>query len=501
MPSSALPDDPVLSRPFALRSAAWAIGGALGRYLLAGITTLLLTHLLSPDAFGLIALTAVAQLFIEYIVPSGFHDALIQRKTISDADLNAAFWSVTLVSGAAVLLVIAGAPLIAHAFDQPRLFPLLTAVAAVSMLRASGTVPRALLNRRMDFRTLAFIRLESMTAAGLTAIGVGVIGGEAWSLVARLAAFNAISLVIIYRRVRWRPSFSTTALDRASLSALWRFAPSVTVFAALSYIITQADDQIIGLRLGSEALGYYALAFSLVAWPVQDVLGGAAGVLYPVFSRLQDDQPRLESTYLESLQLAALFAFPTLALLAVSAPVLVPWLLGPRWSPMILTVQILAFGGLREAASMFNGAIYRALNRPGLHALFEMGAVPCYLMAFIVGARTGIEGVALLSVITGILLQPLSLWLLLSLSGISLRRWFEAVFPATAIALLVTVTAGLTLWLVRVQLEMSRGPALLLTWSAVGIAVLVVLVLWTPNALTKPIQVIVSFVRKIMVSG
>ncbi len=244
-----------------------------------------------------------------------------------------------------------------------------------------------------------------------------------------------------------------------------------------------------------KSLGYYALAFSLVAWPIQDVLGGAAGVLYPVFSRLQDDRPRLQSTYLESLQLATLFAFPTLALLAVIAPVLVPWLLGPRWSPMVLTVQILAIGGFRKSASMLNGVIYRALNRPAVHALFELCAVPCYLVAFVVGAHTGIENVALLSVLTGLLLQPLSWWLVLSISEISLSHWLEAVFPATIVALVVTVTAGIAMWVMREQLGAPRGLTLVMTIGMAGLSVLLVLAVRTPTALAKTISAVTVFAR------
>src|SRR5690606_33580057 len=115
---------------------------------------------------------------------------------------------------------------------------------------------------------------------------------------------------------------------------------------------------------------------------------------------------RLRAILLEGLQVSALFAFPTLTLIALTAPPVVPWLLGEKWQPIALTVQILALGGLREATMMLNGVVYRAVGRPHLHLMLALASTPCYLVAFAVGLRWGIEGVAFFYVLTGWLLHP-----------------------------------------------------------------------------------------------
>jgi O-antigen/teichoic acid export membrane protein len=419
--------DAPLTRAQAISGAGWAAVGALGRYLLAGITTLALTHLLTPGEFGLIAITTIAQALIEHVIPVGFHDALIQRARLEAGDLDAAFWSVIVVSGGALLIVIALAPLAAEGFDQPLLAPLLIGMALAALVRAISTVPRALLNRRMDFRTLTLARLVGMGIGGSGAVALALAGGGAWSLVTQITAVNLAGTGLIWRAAGWRPG---RTIPRPALRWLWSFAPSVSLFTILSYVISNADDQLVGYRLGPEALGFYALAYSFMAWPVRDVLGGVAGVLYPVFARFQDDPARLRAAYLESVQLGTLFAFPVLALLTITAPVLIPWLLGARWTPVVLPMQILALGGLREAAVMFNGPVYRALGKPHLHLLLEVCSVPCYVVAFVIGLDFGIAGVALFYVITGVLLQPASWWLVLGLLGMPLRDWLRALIPA-----------------------------------------------------------------------
>jgi O-antigen/teichoic acid export membrane protein len=473
-----MPDLPP-TRAVAIQGALWAVSGAVGRYAIAGVTTLVLTHLLGPKAFGLVVITVAAQALITHVIPVGFHDALIQRPSLDDAALNTAFWSVFALAAGAGLMVIALAPLAAGWFDQAVLAPLLAGMVLASLLRAVSTVPRALLNRRMNLRTLVLARIAGMGIGGLCAIGLAASGGGAWSLIAQIAVLNLVDTFLVWRAVGWRPG---RHVSRPALGQFWRFAASVSIFTILSYVISNADDQLVGYRLGPEALGFYALAYSFMAWPVRDVLGGVAVVLYPIFSRFQADSARLQAAYLESLQLATLFAFPVLALLAIAAPVLVPWLLGARWTPIVLTVQILAIGGLREATVMLNGPMYRALGKPHLHTLFELCNAGCYLTAFVVGLNFGIAGVAFFYVLTGVMLHPVSWWLVFSVTGLSLRRWAGAVTPAAAGTALMSASAVIMLHAARSSWGMSAAGSLcVMGITALGIYGLALVVAAPPG--------------------
>lgn len=494
LPLSAPLDDHRPTRTIALRSAWWAAWGALGRYALAGITTLVLIHLLAPDDFGLIALTVAVQALIAHVIPVGVHDALIQRPQLEPPDLDTAFWSILAAAGVTVVLVAALAAPIAGLFDQPRLAPLLVGMALAALLRAAGTVPRALLNRRLDFKTLTLARLAGMTVGGVVAIVLAALGADAWSLVAQIACVNGVGLLLVWRVAAWQPG---RALNRAALRWLWTFAASVSASTVLSYIIHQADDQLVGYKLGAEALGFYALAYSVMAWPVRDVLGGVSVVLYPVVSRFQDDPPRIQAVYLESLQLAAAFAFPTLALIAITAPVLIPWLMGARWTPIVLTTQILALGGLREATTMINGAFYRALGKPHLHFLLQPPSAACYLVAFVVGLDYGIAGVAFFYVLTGLLLQPVAWWMLFGVLGLSFGRWLRALLPLVIVSALMAVIAIITLHVTRHTLAWSPLAALAVTGAIAGTVYAAGLVIAAPVGVRRAVESAWGVVRQV----
>ncbi len=480
------------TRADALGSALWAAAGSLARYLLAGITTLALARLLAPSEFGLVALTVAAQELIAHVAPVGLHDALIQRPRLDRAARDSAWWSTALVSGALALATIALAGPLARVFEQPRLAGLLAAAALAALIRALSMPARAVLARRLDFRTLTLSRVLGMVAGGVAAIALAALGAGVWSLIAQAAILNLTGALLVWRAAGWRPG----RWDRAALVELWKFAPSVSAFTVLATVTANADDQLIGYRLGAQALGYYALAYSVVAWPVRDVLGGVAVVFYPVLARYQSDPARLRAIVLEGLQLSTLFAFPALTLIALGAPHLVPWLLGERWRPIVLTVQILALGGLREATMMLNGVVYRAAGRPHLHLLLALVSAPCTLVAFVVGLRHGIAGVAFFYVLAGVLLHPVSWWLLSRTIALPLRDWLAALAPAAGATLLGALAAAPILGPLRRALALPDGEALALAGLAAGLAYAGTLALWRPEPLVRTARALRRLVRQ-----
>lgn len=481
MTHESLAETALPTRADALSSALWAAAGSLARYLLAGVTTLALARLLTPGEFGLVALTVAAQELIAHVAPVGLHDALIQRPDLDRAARNSAWWSTAALSGALALATIALAEPLARLFEQPRLAGLLIAAALAALIRALSMPARAVLARRLAFRTLTLSRALGMIAGGAAAIALAALGAGVWSLIAQAVIVNLTGALLVWQAAGWRPG----RWSRAALIDLWKFAPSVSAFTVLVTVTANADDQLIGYRLGAQALGYYALAYSVMAWPVRDVLGSMAVVFYPVMARYQDDPVRRRAIFLEGLQLSTLFAFPALALIALGAPRLVPWLLGERWQPIALTVQILALGGLREATMMLNGVVYRAVGKPHLHLLLALASTPCYLAAFLIGLRWGIEGVAFFYVLAGVLLHPISWWLLSRTIALSLRDWLAALAPAAGATLLAALAAALILGPPGCALTLSNGVALTLAALAAGLVYTGALVLWRPAALAR----------------
>ena len=62
-------------------------------------------------------------------------------------------------------------------------------------------------------------------------------------------------------------------------------------------------------------------------------------------------------------QMLALILFPLLALLAILAPVLVPWLYGSQWKPAVTPTQLLVIGGAATLLINAVGVVFQAGGR------------------------------------------------------------------------------------------------------------------------------------------
>ena len=114
---------------------------------------------------------------------------------------------------------------------------------------------------------------------------------------------------------------------------------------------------LVGRYLGASALGVYALAYNVMLAPFHSVAGLIQQVMFPAFSRLQDDRKKMADVWIRMTRMVAAFTMPALAGLAIVAADFVEVLLGSRWSEATRVIQILAIVGLIQSLQTVNGDI------------------------------------------------------------------------------------------------------------------------------------------------
>ncbi|WP_336511698.1 oligosaccharide flippase family protein [Candidatus Accumulibacter phosphatis] len=107
------------------------------------------------------------------------------------------------------------------------------------------------------------------------------------------------------------------------------------------FFYSQADMFVAGKLLGKEALGFYSVAMHLASLPVQKVSGILNQVAFPAFSKIQNDSATVKLHVLKSVRILSFLSFPVLWGISSIAPEIVQLLLGPKWEPAILPLQIL----------------------------------------------------------------------------------------------------------------------------------------------------------------
>src|SRR5205085_3606479 len=120
---------------------------------------------------------------------------------------------------------------------------------------------------------------------------------------------------------------------------------------------------------------------------------------FPMLARTQNAE-ELAVLRKRMVRLLTTVLFPLLVLLAIEAPVFVPWLFGHRWTGAVVPTQILAIGGASTLVIDAVGSALMATGRPRALLGFGWGHFVAYAGTVVIAAPLGIVAVAVAAAIT-----------------------------------------------------------------------------------------------------
>lgn len=333
------------------------------------VTIAILTRLLTPEDFGVVA-AATAILPVTYLLADlGFSTYVVQAKEVDRRMLSTAFWFSLAVSIVLAAGLVAAAPVLAAIFGSPESADVLRVLALLVVLTAMSAVSTALLRRSMRFRALALQSFVASLVGQIVAIVLALTGFGVWALVAQMLIVQFIMSVCAVVLAGWVPGLR---LSKSELSAMASFGSRVIGADLVGVLRQWAEYAIIANLLGTAALGYLNIAQRLVQI-AQDVTAAAImPVSTVVFAKIRTESERLTSGYFRSLGLTYATIIPVMVFLAVTGPDLVPFLFGDGWGESILPSQILAVTSILVMVAVLDHGLFYGTGRPGSWLAFSI---------------------------------------------------------------------------------------------------------------------------------
>lgn len=436
----------------AVKGVFWSVVQKWGRAGITTITFIILSRLLTPEAFGLVALATAFIVFIELFLDQGFGSAIVQRAKLDPEHLDTAFWLNVLTSILMTVALIAASGPLATAFEEPRLASVLRWLSITLVLSGLSSTQISILQRKLAFKDFAIRTTASNVIGGVVGISMAFAGFGVWSLVGQDLASGLVRVIILWRASDWRPGFKVSMRHYKELVT---FGVSVVGNNALTVLIRRSDDLLIGYFLGPTLLGFYTIGYQLLLTIIRLVTEVTNAVAFPAFSRIQHRPERMRHAFYKVTQYTSLFAFPVFIGLAALAPELVLAIFGAKWAPSIPVMQVLAMIGILQSVLFFNGSVIKASGKPswqlGIMFLNAIGTV----LGFLLAVRWGIVAVAASFVIVGYLLAPVSYIAVRRLIQIDFRTYLGQFIPSlTGSLIMVAVIAGLKYFLKEQSLNL-----------------------------------------------
>lgn len=423
-------------REKAAKGILWSVIQKWGRAAISVVTFVVLSRLLSPEAFGLVALATAFTVFIELFLDQGFGAAIVQRAELEPEHLDTAFWINILAGILLTAALIAGSGLVAAFFEEPRLAPVLRWLSISFILSALSSTQTSILQRKLAFKNLAARSLGATAVGGVVGIGMAFAGFGVWSLVGQDLVTNLAGAIILWRASDWRPRFNVSVKHYREL---FNFGVSIVGNHALTVIIRRSDAFLIGYFLGPALLGFYTIGYQLLLVIIRLVTEVTNSVAFPTFSRIQHEPERMRRAFYNVTQYTSLFAFPVFIGLAVVAPELVLAAFGEKWAPSIPVMQVLSLIGILQSVLFFNGSVIKASGKPSWQFGIMLINAVCSIIGFLIAVRWGIVAVAASFVIVGYLLAPISYIAVRRLIQIDFRTYLWQFAPSLSASLMMVV--------------------------------------------------------------
>jgi O-antigen/teichoic acid export membrane protein len=311
-------------------------------------STLILSRLLFPEAYGLAALVAIFTQGLVMLSDVGIQQSVVQSARGNDPRFLNTAWTLQVVRGVVLwcIAVLLTWPM-AAIYREPELLYLLPVGSLAVVIGGLASTSLFTMRRSLAVAQLVRIELGSQLAGLAVIVAWAYYSPTVWAIVAGGLVNGIVKSIashwvdVGYRnRFDWDP----TAKDAIVQFGKWIFGSS-----ALSFVSRQSDRLLLGHFMGMAALGVYSIAFF-----ISDALGTAVtrithGVLFPVFSQISREDPaKLSNLYYKArLRLDLLGLVPVGAVMMLAQPI-VDILYDPRYSEAGWMLQALC---LRVAMS------------------------------------------------------------------------------------------------------------------------------------------------------
>ena len=447
----------------AVRNVRWVGMIQVTRISVQLLGLLVLSRLLTPADFGLVAIVFAITNFAMLLRDMGMASAIIQRQTLDEQTVLTAHWTNTFIGlGLAVFLL--GFSFFADdLFKAPGLGPLVRLSALSFPFLSASTVHQALLERASKFSTVARIEIVALLTGFTAAVVSAYLGAGPYALVLQTLTVAVLSAIQFWiasdtnMKWGWSPEHA---------KGLWSYSGSLFGFNLVNYFSRNADTMIIGRILGPASLGPYSLAYRVMLFPLQNLTFVATRALFPMMSRQQHSPQELGTMHLRLLSVISFFTAPMMAGLFVLREPFVDVALGDSWGMVAALITWLAPIGFIQSLVSAGGVVFQALGRTDLLLRLGIFSSILHVTGFIIGVQWGLLGLAAAYFIVTLINAVVSQAVLLHLMQQTVPRLLGALLPSIAKALIMAAL----LYFADIELRAVGFPPLvrLLSLSAGG---------------------------------
>lgn len=285
-----------------INSSAWVIAGHLLSQLIRFGGNLVLTRLLIPEMFGVMAIITVVMIGFAMFSDIGLLQNIVQSKRGDEASFLNTAWTIQILRGfflfvlgiiVSAILYLAGQerwlPL-NTVYDDPELPKILVIMSLTLLIAGFNSIYLMTLTRKLALSKTVSIDIFSQAIGLGYTIFLAWCQQNIWALVIGALVSPVIKMLLSHSsfigercQLQW---------DKEAVHEILNFGKWIFLSSILGFLLNQGDRLLLGGLISSEKLGVYTIAFFL-ANAIRDILQRlASSVFFPVLSETIREQPK-----------------------------------------------------------------------------------------------------------------------------------------------------------------------------------------------------------------
>ncbi|MEG0916295.1 MAG: oligosaccharide flippase family protein [Myroides sp.] len=292
-----------------IKASSWSVFTELIAKVISPVSFLVLTKILSPEDFGVVAVATTFISFVQIITDLGVSKVLIQDQN-NDKDYRSSlndtcFWFNLSIGILIFIFTLFFSNKIALFFGNESSSDVVCVMALQVVFFSLSSIQNANLKKELNFRFLFFTRLITIAMPLFIAIPIALLGGGYWAIVIATVIGAFLNMIILWINSKWRPTFffDIRILKNILSKSIWNSLDEIIVWIPLGL-----DAYLIGNYLSSSDLGIYTTSRTLFSAAIAITLGAILPVLYSHFSRIQNNNAEFKNTILFSQKIMYMLA-------------------------------------------------------------------------------------------------------------------------------------------------------------------------------------------------
>jgi PST family polysaccharide transporter len=333
----------------------WNAFSVASTYLLGLVRSVIMARLLLAEDFGLFGMALTVVTGLSALTNIGLDISVINTKFKDDAELSKhldTLWTIDLVRRLLLaLLMLALARPAAKFYGEARVSELLLVLSVLPLLQGFQNIGLMIHRKGVNFKKIVWLELITNLLTAVATIALVLWTRNVWALVLSQLVAALIGVALSYAFHPYRPRLR---LEGVALKLALGFGKYAFLIGVLNYVMTMADNVLLGRLYSAAILGTYVIAYNLAVLPLHGVANAIVNVTFPAYAEIagggpalaensdRGDKARLERAFGRVFAASSTLLTFTTALLLLLGDEIVVFLYGSKWRAAGTILRILA---------------------------------------------------------------------------------------------------------------------------------------------------------------